>query len=43
MLSGGYVVSYLFLIVEKPESLTFSVRFDLQGQGQWPPQTIGMF
>ena len=36
-LYGGYV----FLVLVKPENFTFSVKFDLEGQGQLPPKTIG--
>ena len=37
-LYGGYV----FPVVVKPENLTFSVKFDLEGHGQLPPKTIGI-
>ena len=37
-LYGGYV----FPVVVKLENLTFSVKFDLEGQGQLPPKTIGI-
>ena len=36
-LYGGYV----FPVVVQPESLTFEVKFDLEGQGQLPPKTMG--
>ena len=38
-LHGGYV----FPVVVKLENLTFKVKFDLEGQGQLPPKTIGIF
>ena len=37
-LYDGYVLPR----VDKPESLTFQVKFDLEGQGQLPPKTIGI-
>ena len=38
-LYGGYV----FPVVVRPENSTFLVKFDLEGQGHLPPQTIGIF
>ena len=35
---GGYVLP----VVVKPENLTFHVKFDLEGQRQFPPKTIGI-
>ena len=37
-LYGGYV----FPVVVTPENSTFYVKFDLEGQGQLPPKTIGI-
>ena len=37
-LYGGYV----FPVVVKLENLTFEVKFDLEGQAQLPPKTIGI-
>ena len=34
--------SYAFPVVVKPENLTFSVKFDLEGQGQLPPKILGI-
>ena len=38
-LCGGYVLP----VEVKPEISTFKVKFDLEGQGQSPPKTIGIF
>ena len=37
-LYGGYV----FPVVVRPENSTFQIKFDLEGQGQLPPKTIGI-
>ena len=37
-LYGGYV----FPVVLRPTNTTFKVKFDLKGQSQFPPKTIGI-
>ena len=37
-LYGGYV----FPVVARSENSTFVIKFDLEGQGQLPPETIGV-
>ena len=32
----------MFTVVVKQENLTFNVKFDLEGQVQFPPKTIGI-